>query len=63
MSTDALHHLIINLDVQGSGQRTDPGQLILRDVVHDVVQSAFAETRIDLSIGFRRTEAMASCSS
>ncbi|MGH3966001.1 MAG: hypothetical protein ACRDRY_22585 [Pseudonocardiaceae bacterium] len=48
MLTDALHHLIINLDVQDSGQRTNPGQLTLRDVVHDVVRSAFTATGIDL---------------
>lgn len=47
MSTDALHHLIINLDVQDSGQRTNPGQLTLRNVIYDVVQSAFTATRID----------------
>lgn len=47
MPTDALHHLIINLDVQDSGQRTNPGQLILRDVIYDIVQSAFADTGID----------------
>lgn len=49
MPTDALHHLIINLDVQDSGQRTNPGQLILRDVIYDIVQSAFTATGIDLS--------------
>jgi hypothetical protein len=47
MPTDALHHLIINLDVQESGRRTNLGQLALRDVVHDVVRSAFAATGID----------------
>jgi len=47
MPTDALHHLIINLDVQESGQRSNPGQLVLRDVVHDVVGSAFTATGID----------------
>lgn len=49
MPTDALHHLIINLDVQDSGQRTNPGHLVLRDVVYDIVQSAFTATGIDLS--------------
>lgn len=47
MPTDALHHLIINLDVQDSGQLTNPGQLIMRAVVYDIVQSAFAATGID----------------
>lgn len=49
MPTDALHHLVINLDVQGSGQRTNPGQLTLREVIYDVVQSAFTATGVDLS--------------
>lgn len=49
MPTDALHHLIINLDVQDSGRRTNPDQLILRDVVYDIAQSAFTATGIDLS--------------
>lgn len=49
MPADALHHLIINLDVQDSGQRTNPGQLTLRKVIYDVVQSAFTATGIDLS--------------
>ncbi|HKR52503.1 MAG TPA: hypothetical protein VJT72_23590 [Pseudonocardiaceae bacterium] len=47
MPTDAFHHLVINLDVQDSGQRTDPSQLSLRNTVYDIVQSAFAATGID----------------
>lgn len=47
MQTDALHHLVINLDAQDSGQRTNAGQLLLRAVVHDVVRAAFTAAEIN----------------
>jgi hypothetical protein len=46
MSTEAFHHLILSLDVQDSGTRADPGQRLLRRVVHDAVRSAFAAAQI-----------------
>jgi hypothetical protein len=40
MESEALHQLIVSIDVQDSGQRDNPGQLTLRKVVYDVIETA-----------------------
>jgi hypothetical protein len=40
MESEALHQLIVSIDVQNSGQRDNPGQLTLRKVVYDVIETA-----------------------
>ncbi|KAA2254862.1 hypothetical protein F0L68_29200 [Solihabitans fulvus] len=47
MDSEAKHHFILSLDVQGSASRTDHEKLALRQVVYAVVGQAFDAAGVD----------------
>ena len=48
MPSEAMHHLIASLDVQGSGKRSNQEKLDMRKVVYAVIEQAFDAARISM---------------
>ncbi|HEX6074379.1 MAG TPA: hypothetical protein VFZ32_03830 [Micromonosporaceae bacterium] len=49
MQDEAIHGTIINLDVEGSSQLTNPEKLIMRRVLYDVISNAYDAAKIPSS--------------